>query len=246
VSDTTRAAEFSALYLLPTPLGPGIPGDVLPAGVIARVRALRYFIAERPRSARAFLKAIDFPCPLAEVRIAALDEHTPDAALPALLAPLERAPGALLSEAGAPAVADPGAALVQLAHARGIRVVPLVGPSAILLALMAAGLDGQRFAFHGYLPVEAHALARRVRELEAESRRLRQTQVFIETPYRNDRLLGALLRGCHPATRLALASDLTLPGESIAAREVAEWRRAAPRIGKRPTVFLLLAPAEGG
>ncbi|MCZ7564324.1 MAG: SAM-dependent methyltransferase [Burkholderiales bacterium] len=245
MSDTAAASEFGPLYLLPTPLGPGTPRDVLPEGVLARVRSLRYFIAERPRSARAFLRSVDFPCPLTQVRIATLDEHTPDEALPELLAPLAGAAGALLSEAGAPGVADPGAALVRLAHARGIRVAPLVGPSAILLALMAAGLNGQHFAFHGYLPIEAQALARRVRELEAESRRLGQTQVFIETPYRNDRLLEVLLRECRPATRIAIASDLTLASESIGVREVAAWRRAAPRIGKRPAVFLLLALAEG-
>lgn len=232
------------LYLVPTPLGPGDPGEILPAGALARVRRLRYFIAERPRTARAFLKSIDFPCPLAEVRLATLDEHTPEAELPGLLAPLAAADAGLLSEAGAPAVADPGAALVRLAHARGIRVAPLVGPSAVLLALMAAGLDGQRFAFHGYLPVEARALAQRVRELEAESRRLGQTQLFIETPYRNDRLLEALLRACDPTTRLCVASDLTLATESIATRDIAAWRRRAPRIGKRPTVFLLLASAQ--
>jgi len=231
------------LYLIPTPLGPGAPGDVLPAAVQARVRSLRYFIAERPRSARAFLKEIGLPCPLAEVRIATLDEQTPPEGLPDLLAPLEREAGGLLSEAGAPAVADPGAALIRLAHARGVRVAPLVGPSAVLLALMASGLEGQRFAFHGSLPVDERALGHRVRELESESRRLRQTQVFIETPYRNDRLLRALLRACKPATLLCVATELTLATESVRTRDVAAWRGAAVQIGKRPTVFLLLASA---
>jgi 16S rRNA (cytidine1402-2'-O)-methyltransferase len=225
-------------------LGSGKPDEVLPAGVIARIRTLRYFIAERPRTARAFLKEIGLPCPLTEVRIATLDEHTRPGQLPALLAPLAQESGGLLSEAGAPAVADPGAALVRLAHARGVRVVPLVGPSAVLLALMAGGLEGQRFAFHGYLPVEERALVQRLRELEAESRRLGQTQLFIETPYRNDRLLAALLRTCDPSTLLCVATDLTLATESVVTRDIAAWRRGAPQIGKRPTVFLLLASAQ--
>jgi 16S rRNA (cytidine1402-2'-O)-methyltransferase len=149
----------------------------------------------------------------------------------------------LISEAGAPAIADPGAALVRQAHARGFRVAPLVGPSALLLALMASGLEGQRFAFHGYLPVDKSQLARRLQEHEAESRRLRQTQIFIETPYRNDRLMSALLRTCDPDTLVCLATDLTLATESVRTATVAEWRRQPATIGKRPTVFLLLASA---
>lgn len=231
------------LYLIPTSLGPAATGDILPVGVQARVRALRYFIAEHPRTARAFLKAIDFGVPVSEARIATLNEHTPAEALGDLLRPLEAEDGGLLSEAGAPAVADPGAALIRLAHARGLRVAPLVGPSAVLLALMASGLEGQRFAFHGYLPIDRGELARRLREHEADSRRLGQTQIFIETPYRNDRLLAALLRTCDPGTLLCLASDLTLATESVRTATIAEWHRAGATIGKRPTVFLLLASA---
>jgi len=231
------------LYLIPSALGPAATGDILPAGVQARVRALRYFIAEHPRTARAFLKTIDLGAPLSEVRIATLDEHTPPEALGELLQPLEAEDGGLLSEAGAPAVADPGAALVRLAHARGLRVAPLVGPSAVLLALMASGLEGQRFAFHGYLPVDKGELARRLREHEADSRRLGETQIFIETPYRNDRLMAALVRTCDPGTLICVATDLTLATESVRTATVAEWRRASAVIGKRPTVFLLLASA---
>jgi len=231
------------LYLIPSPLGPTVPGDILPAGVQARVRTLRYFIAERPRTARAFLKQIDLGCPLSEARIETLDEHTPAESLASLLAPLDAQDGGLISEAGAPAIADPGAALVRQAHARGFRVAPLVGPSALLLALMASGLEGQRFAFHGYLPVDKSQLARRLQEHEAESRRLRQTQIFIETPYRNDRLMSALLRTCDPDTLVCLATDLTLATESVRTATVAEWRRQPATIGKRPTVFLLLASA---
>jgi 16S rRNA (cytidine1402-2'-O)-methyltransferase len=231
------------LYLIPSPLGTAAASDILPAGVQARVRTLRYFLAERPRTARAFLKQIDLGCPLSDVRIATLDEHTPPDALAALLQPLEAEDGGLLSEAGAPAVADPGAALIRLAHSRGLRVAPLVGPSAVLLAVMASGLEGQRFAFHGYLPVERDRLTRALREHEAASRKLRQTQIFIETPYRNDRLMSALLGTCDPSTLVCLAMDLTLATESVRTATVAEWRRQPAAIGKRPTVFLLLASA---
>jgi 16S rRNA (cytidine1402-2'-O)-methyltransferase len=231
------------LYLIPSPLGAAETGDILPAGVQARIRTLRYFIAEHPRTARAFLKQVDLGCPIAEARIATLDEHTPPEAYAALLRPLAAEDGGLISDAGVPAVADPGASLIRLAHAQGLRVAPLVGPSSILLALMASGLEGQRFAFHGYLPVEKSQLARALREHEAESRKLRQTQIFIETPYRNDRLIAALVRTCDPETLLCLASDLTLATESVRTATVEEWRRQSVTIGKRPTVFLLLASA---
>ncbi len=147
----------------------------------------------------------------------------------------------LLSEAGCPAIADPGAALVEAAHREGFRVVPLVGPSAIVLALMASGLEGQRFAFCGYLPREKSERDRRIRELERRSKRERETQIFIETPYRNDALAAALLEVCAPSTRLCVATDLTLPTEEIATHAVSEWRNSTPHPGKRPTVFLILA-----
>ena len=159
-----------------------------------------------------------------------------------LLKPLrEGRPLGLLSEAGCPAIADPGALLVEAAQRAGFRVVPLVGPSSIVLALMASGLEGQRFAFCGYLPRESAQRAQRIRELEQRSRRERETEIFIETPYRNDALLGALVATCRPATRLCVAADLTLASESIATRSIAEWRRAMAPIGRRPAVFLLLA-----
>jgi 16S rRNA (cytidine1402-2'-O)-methyltransferase len=147
----------------------------------------------------------------------------------------------LLSEAGCPAIADPGAVLVAAAQAAGIRVVPLIGPSSIVLALMASGLEGQRFAFCGYLPRETGARAKRLRELEARSRRERETQIFIETPYRNDVMLGVLLEVCSPGTLLCVASDLTLPSEQIKTSAISAWRNSRHAIGKRPTVFLLLS-----
>ena len=148
----------------------------------------------------------------------------------------------LMSEAGCPAVADPGALLVRRAHEAGIRVVPMVGPSSLLLALMASGLNGQSFAFHGYLPVDEEARKKRIKELEAESARLSRTQLFIETPYRNDRMFEALRSTCGPETRLCIARDLTVESEWITTRRIAEWKKAAaPDLAKRPTVFLLLA-----
>jgi 16S rRNA (cytidine1402-2'-O)-methyltransferase len=198
---------------------------------------LRHFVVENAKSARAFLKAAGSDPKTMQIR--EIGEGTPTREL---LRPLiEGSSVGLLSEAGCPAIADPGAALVAAAQDAGIRVVPLVGPSSIVLALMAAGLEGQRFAFCGYLPREAEPRRRRILELEARSRRERETQVFIETPYRNDALLAALLEACAPATRLCIATDLTLATESVRTRAVARWRAERPAIGKRPTVFLLLS-----
>jgi 16S rRNA (cytidine1402-2'-O)-methyltransferase len=234
------------LYLAPVLLGETGPADSIPAGVQSRLRGLRRFIVEGPKNARAFLKAIGHPGPLADLAIEELRADADPEELGRLLAPVQAgADAAVLSEAGAPGIADPGALLVRRAHDAGIRVIPLVGPSAILLALMASGLDGQRFAFHGYLPVPDEALGGRLKALEGDSRRERRTEIFIETPYRNDRLLRAILSTCADSTLLCLATDLTLPTEEIATRTIAAWRAARAQIGKRPTVFLLLAAAPG-
>jgi 16S rRNA (cytidine1402-2'-O)-methyltransferase len=221
------------LYCIPTPLG-GAPREALPAPAITTIRSLGDFVVENAKSARAFLGALDMP--VRELSIKVIGE-APDP-----LAPLreKRALG-LLSEAGCPAIADPGAALVEAAHGEGFRVVPLVGPSSIVLALMASGLEGQRFAFCGYLPRETPARSQRIRELEQRSKRENETQIFIETPYRNETLLAALLESCNQKTRLCVAADLTLPTESITTLSVAAWRRVKPPIGRRPAVFLLLA-----
>ena len=225
-----------ALYLVPVPLG-GRAAEALSTAAAQTVRSLRDFAVENAKSARAFLGALGMPCAIRELRI---QEIAGDAA--ALLAPLRagRSLG-VLAEAGCPAVADPGAALVAAAHAEGFRVIPLVGPSAVTLALMASGLEGQRFAFCGYLPRDKQARADRIRALERRSRAENETQVFIETPYRNEALLMALLAYCDAATRLCVAVDLTLPTEEIATRDVAQWRRLQASIGRRPAVFLLQA-----
>jgi 16S rRNA (cytidine1402-2'-O)-methyltransferase len=224
------------LYAVPTPLG-GAATEALPAPALATIRTLKVFAVENAKTARAFLREVGMPCPIQDLEISVLEEDPP----PPVKTLAKGTSIGLLSEAGCPAIADPGAKLVEAAHAAGIRVVPLIGPSSIVLALMASGLEGQRFAFCGYLPREAPARAKRIRELEARSRRERETQIFIETPYRNDAMLGALLEACSAGTRLCVASDLTLRSEDIRTRAISDWRSSRHAIGKRPTVFLLLS-----
>jgi len=231
------------LHLVPNLLGAVPPGNVLPERTIEAARSIDDWVVETPKAARAFLKSIGHPRPIAELSIRALPDAPSHPDLAALLAPARegRALG-FVSDAGCPAVADPGAALVAAAHAEGIAVVPLVGPSAILLALMASGLSGQAFAFHGYLPVPGPGRAARLRELEAESRARSCTQIFIETPYRNASMLATLASVLSPRTRLAVAADLTLPTESVVMRAAADWRRVDPSsYQKRPAIFLLQA-----
>ncbi len=236
----TAKTPCGTLYLLPTGLGDAAIDSMLPAGLREVAHRLTHFIAENPKSARAFLKLVEYPRPINTASISVLDKDTPATALPALLAPLQAGTdAALVSEAGCPAVADPGALLVRAAHESGIRVVPLVGPSAILLALMASGLNGQNFAFHGYLPIEKTRRAWHVRDLEQRSRRDDATQIFIETPYRNDAMLQAVLAEGSPQTLLCIATDITQPGEQIMTRSITDWRRNIPDLDKRPTVFLL-------
>ena len=199
------------LYLVPCTLGDSDPSSVLPQATLDLLRRLECFVAEEPKSARAFLKRAGIGRPLREVRIEALNQHTDRRTLPGLLQPLlEGVDLGVLSEAGYPAVADPGAELVALVQERGLRVIPLVGPSSLLLALAASGLNGQGFCFHGYLPVKADHRAARIGELEARSRLEGTAQIFIETPYRNNQLLTALLAVLRADTRLCIASELTL------------------------------------
>lgn len=231
------------LYLIPVPLGPTPPLESLPANVLNIVRPLTHFIVEQAKTARAFLKAAGTESPLQELHLEELNEHSRPDALDRLLAPLRSGHDVgLLSEAGCPAVADPGADLVALAQREGIRVVPLIGPSSLLLALMASGLNGQRFAFQGYLPAKEADRAKALRDLESESRKRQQTQLFIETPYRNRALFDSILQICQSNTRLTVATDLTLASESVITRNIQQWKKQTPPdIERRPTVFLLLA-----
>ncbi len=231
------------LYLIPVPLGSSPVAEVLPAAVINRARKLKHFVAENAKSARAFLKSLPTETPLQQIDIRELNEHTLPDALPELLSPLLAGEDVgLISEAGCPAVADPGAALVALAHESGITTVPLVGPSSILLALMGSGLSGQNFAFHGYLPAKEDQRRKKIQELERDSRKEQRTQLFIETPYRNRQMMQTLLDACAAQTRIGVATDLTLDNERIMTMPSGEWkRRGIPDIDKRPTVFLLQA-----
>lgn len=236
-------ASPGTLFLVPNLLGAVPPARVLPAHTIETARSIDHWVVETPKAARAFLKTLGHPRAIADLSIRALDAKASASDLAALLAPaLAGHAVGFVSDAGAPAVADPGAALVAAAHAAGIPVVPLVGPSAILLALMASGLSGQSFAFHGYLPVPGAARAARVRELEADSRAHARTQAFIETPYRNGAMLATLVSTLAPRTRLAVAADLTLPTESVSMRPVAAWRGVdAAAWQRRPAIFLFQA-----
>lgn len=231
------------LYLIPCPLGDTPAEQVLPAHTLAVARRIRHFVVEHPKTARQFLSALKPEHPIQSLHFAELNEHTPASALQALLEPLLAGEDVgIISEAGCPGIADPGADLVNLAHKSGIRVVPLVGPSSLLLAIMASGLNGQCFAFHGYLPVAEPERSQRIAQLETESARRQQTQLFIETPYRNEKLFQALLAKCKPDTQLCIASQLTLADERIETRPVSEWRRLPnPPLHKRPTIFLMLA-----
>ena len=231
------------LYLIPVPLGLTSTVSVLPHPVIDCAKKLKYFIAENAKSARAFLKSLPSDTPLQEIEIRELNEHTSHSALPGLLTPLiEGVNAGLISEAGCPAVADPGGNLVALAHEKGIQVIPMVGPSSILLALMSSGLSGQNFSFHGYLPAKAEERQIKIRELEKDSRKEKRTHIFIETPYRNLKMLETLINACAPNTKICVATDLTLGSESVMTCPISEWkRRGLPSIDRRPTVFLLQA-----
>ena len=229
------------LYLVPNLLGIVPPETVLPQRTLDVARTLERWIVETPKAARAFLKTIGVARPIAELSITELGKM-PDPRATVLDALRAGHDVGVLSDAGCPGVADPGARLVAATHGAGVRVVPLVGPSAVLLALMASGMDGQRFGFHGYLPVHADARAEALRTLEERSRAETRTQLFIETPYRNAAMLRALATVLRGATRVCVAADLTLDSETIECRTAAQWRTDDPaRFDKRPAIFLLQA-----
>ncbi len=228
------------LYMIPCPIGDTPPWDVLPAANLEVMRSLDYFIVENVRSARRFLSTAGIRPQ--ELEFAELNEHTHAGELEKLIAPLLRGRSAgVISEAGVPGVADPGAEVVALCHLHGIRVIPMVGPSSILMALMASGLNGQSFAFNGYLPVKQPERAAAIRNLERRAAAERQSQIFIETPYRNGRLFDDILSSCRPATLLTVAIDITGAGEFIRTLPVAEWRTTSrPEMDKRPAIFIIL------
>lgn len=229
---------MSTLYLFPVPLSEADISLVLPKYNIDLIKEMKYFIAEDAKTARRFLKACSY-ANIQEAEISLLNEHTQSNTLGELLQPLQKGSNVgLMSDAGCPGIADPGAEVVALAHKKGFKVVPLVGPSSIVLTVMASGFNGQNFAFNGYLPIEKDKRVRRIKELEALSIKHRQAQYFIETPYRNVQLLSDLLDSLSPSTQLCVASNLTDDSQSILSRSVSEWKKlGVPQLHKVPVVF---------
>ncbi len=228
-----------ALYLFPVPLADTPPADVLPAANIELLKGVRHFVVENIRSARRFLRAASKDIIIDNLDLRELNEHTRPEDVADLLNPLiEGHPIGIISEAGCPAVADPGADLVAIAQRRGLPVVPLVGPSSILLSLMASGFNGQTFTFRGYLPIDAKARASALRDIEHHARD-GHTQIFIETPYRNNKLIDELSRTMPAQLRLCVASDITGPRQSIITRPMRDWTKASYDYSKIPTIFLI-------
>ena len=230
------------LYLIPSPLGDNDPAEVIPVPVLAQLQTLHVFVVEEVRTARRYLSRAGLKGHIEGLEFHTLNEHTPASEVEAMAALFEEGQSVgLITEAGLPAVADPGSALVALCHRQGIRVVPFVGPSSLMMALMGSGLNGQSFAFLGYLPAKTDERRAAIKTIEKQSAAQHQTQIFIETPYRNDAMMEDLLRICAPGTRLCIAADITLPEETIQTRTIAQWRKNPLTLGKRPCVFLILA-----
>ena len=230
------------LYLIPSPLGDNEPSEVIPQPVLELLKRFRTFVVEEVRTARRYLSKAGLKGHIGELQFHELNEHTDAATVEGYLRLFDGGNDvALISEAGLPAVADPGAQLVSLAHRHGIEVVPAVGPSSLMLALMASGLNGQSFAFCGYIPAKTDERRSRLKTLEKVSAQLRQTQILIETPYRNDSLFADILSVCSPSVKVCVAANITMPDAYIRTMKVSEWKKEGLVIGKRPCVFLILA-----
>ena len=228
------------IYLFPSFLAPAAPGNVLPQRNIDLIKTISYFVVEELRTARRFLKACDREIDIDALHFEVLNEHTPAEEVDAMLAPVIAGHDlGIVSEAGCPAVADPGADLVALAQRKGIEVVPLVGPSSILMSLMASGFNGQSFTFLGYLPVDASARAATYRSMEHDILRLNRTQIFIETPYRNNKLIADLCKSFKGSMQLCVAVDITGEAQQIKTQSLSDWSRSKYDFAKRPAIFLL-------
>ncbi len=228
------------LYLLPVPLGDNDPSEVLPASVVRLITLLDDYIVENSKTARKFIKAIVPEKKQADLRLSELNKHTDTKELSSFIQPLKEGRNmGLMSDAGCPGVADPGAVIVAMAHESGIKVVPLVGPSSILLSLMGSGMNGQSFAFNGYLPIDKGEKKAMLRSLEKWSFERNQSQLFIETPYRNNQIIEEMVQVLHPGTLLCIACDLTLPTEFLQTRSIAYWKKNKPDLHKRPCIFIL-------
>jgi 16S rRNA (cytidine1402-2'-O)-methyltransferase len=233
--------QKASLYLIPSPLGKNDHFDqVFPAYNLEVIRSLEYFIAENLRTARRFISAVGHPIPIDRLTFFELGKHSLPEDLNTYLDPLHSGKSiGLLSEAGTPCIADPGAGIVALAQQMKVAVLPLIGPNSILMALMASGFNGQQFTFHGYLPVDRKELIHKLKTLETEAEKKDQTQIFIETPFRNEKLLDAILKSCKPETKLCIAVNLTLQEESILTDTIANWKQVKTDLHKKPAVFLL-------
>jgi len=230
----------SALYLIPVTLGDTPVSKVLPAYNHDVIMGIRHFIVENVRSARRFLKKVDQEIDIDALAFYELNKHTSPEAIGSYLKPLqEGCPMGVISEAGCPAVADPGADVVAIAQRKKLKVVPLVGPSSIILSVMASGFNGQSFAFHGYLPIDGGERAKTLKHLESRAYAEHQTQLFIETPYRNLKMFDDIIRSCRPQTRLCIAANLTCDDEYAVTRTIAEWKGQRPPIDKIPCIFLI-------
>ena len=234
--------ERGKLYLIPSPLGENDPVEVIPGPVLNSLSGFRTFVVEEVRTARRYLSRAGLKGHIGELEFHELNEHTDQATVESYVNLFDGGNDvALISEAGLPAVADPGAQLVALAHRHGIEVVPAVGPSSLMLSLMASGLNGQSFAFCGYIPAKTEERRSKLRTLEKVSAQLHQTQILIETPYRNDSLFADILAVCGPSTKVCVAANITMPDAYIKTKKVSEWKKEGLVIGKRPCVFLILA-----
>ncbi len=232
--------ELGKLYLIPCPLGETPPLEVLPLSVKKAVEEIDYYIVEHEKSARKFIKSLVPKKSQPDLKFDTINKFTNESEIPAMLQPcFEGKNMGVISDAGCPGVADPGAAVVEEAHKNGIKVVPLVGPSSLLLALMASGMNGQSFAFNGYLPIDKQERKKELKRLEKLSGDTGQSQLFIETPYRNNQMLDSMLATLHPATKICVACDLTLPTEFIRTQTVDSWKKTKVDLNKRPTLFIL-------
>ncbi|MBR2606647.1 MAG: SAM-dependent methyltransferase [Bacteroidaceae bacterium] len=230
----------TALYLIPVTLGDTPLTKVLPQHNIEIIKEIRHFIVENTRSARRFLRQADSQFDIDGSTFFELNKHTSPNDIAGYLAPLAQGkPMGVISEAGCPAVADPGADVVAIAQRKGLKVVPLVGPSSIILSVMASGFNGQSFAFHGYLPIKPDERARKIKQLEQRVYAEEQTQLFIETPYRNGKMIEDIIKNCRPQTKLCIAANLTCPDEFVRTRTVKDWRGKVPELSKIPCIFLL-------
>ncbi len=231
---------MACLYLIPSMLGENDPDFVFPEKNFKLINSLDCFIVEKLRTARRFLRSVGYKKNFDNIEMFELNKHTQSTEIEKMISPLlNGVDTGLISEAGAPAVADPGSELVLMAHRKNINVVPLIGPSSILLALMSSGLNGQRFAFHGYLPVKKNERIKAIRELEKRSQQNKETQIFMETPYRNMKLLEDIIENAKHSTLLCIASDISLNTEFIKTKTIIEWSACIPNIHKRPTIFLI-------